>query len=144
MRPGLRVAGKSHWIHVARTEHLTHYGTTHDVESQRRMLSASYLRSREPALETGGLFTMSNRGATHALCNVHLIRDLVYVEEVCAEQQQWTRPLTKLLYDIKGAVEKAKQQGETSLSDKQLTTFTARYERLLSSERHALTRRRKK
>jgi transposase len=62
---------------------------------------------------------------------VHLLRELVYVEEVCAEQQQWTRPLTKLLYDIKAMVEGAKQQGETSLSDEQLVLFTARYDRLI-------------
>jgi transposase len=65
------------------------------------------------------------------LCNVHLLRELVYVEEVSAEQQQWTRPLTKLLLDIKAAVERAKGQGETKLSDEQLALFTARYDRLV-------------
>jgi transposase len=71
------------------------------------------------------------RQATHALCNVHLLRELVYVEEVSAEQQQWTRPLTKLLLDIKAAVERAKGRGETKLSDEQLALFTARYDRLV-------------
>jgi transposase len=71
------------------------------------------------------------REATHALCNVHLLRELVYVEEVAAEQQQWTRPLTKLLLDIKAAVERAKEQGETELSDEHLAVFTTRYDRLV-------------
>ena len=74
---------------------------------------------------------MSTEQATHALCNVHLLRELVYVEEVAAEQQQWTRPLAKLLLDIKAAVERAKEHGETKLSDEQLALFTARYDRLV-------------
>jgi len=60
-----------------------------------------------------------------------VLRELVYVEEVSAEQQQWTRPLAKLLLDIKAAVERAKGQGETKLSDEQLITYRARYDRLV-------------
>jgi transposase len=37
------------------------------------------------------------RQARHALCNAHLLRELVYVEDVAAEQQQWTRPLAVLM-----------------------------------------------
>jgi transposase len=50
---------------------------------------------------------------------------------VCAEQQQWTRPLAKLLLDIKAEVERAQGRGETNLSEEQLATFTARYDRLV-------------
>ena len=71
------------------------------------------------------------RQAAHALCNVHLLRELVYVEEVTAEQQQWTRPLAKLLLDIKEEVERAQGRGETKLSDERLALFTARYDRLV-------------
>jgi hypothetical protein len=56
---------------------------------------------------------------------------LVYVEEVAAEQQQWTRPLAKLLLDIKVEVERAKEQGKRKLSDEQLATFTTRYDRIV-------------
>jgi hypothetical protein len=65
------------------------------------------------------------------LCNVHLLRELVYVEEVAAEQQQWTRPLAKLLPEIKTAVEQAKGRGETKLSAERLDKFIARYDRLV-------------
>lgn len=128
---GLCVASKSHWIHVARTNELTHYG--YDA---RRGKSAADAIGILPAftgncVRDGWFIYDEYRQATHALCNVHLLRELVYVEEVCAEQQQWTRPLAKLLYDIKGAVEKAKASQLTSLSDEQLATFTARYDRLI-------------
>jgi hypothetical protein len=75
------------------------------------------------------------RQATHALCNVHLLHELIYVEEVSAEQQ-WTRPLAKLLLDIKAAVERAKARGETKLGDEQRARFTARYERLVKRAAH--------
>jgi transposase len=71
------------------------------------------------------------RQAQHALCNAHLLRELVYVEEVAAEQQQWTRPLSKPLLDIKAEVARARGRGETKLSDEQLSLFTGRYDRLV-------------
>ncbi len=128
---GLRVAGKSHWIHVARTDELTHYG--YDARRGRTAIDTiGILPQFTGVCVRDGWFTYDDyRQATHALCNVHLLRELVYVEEVSAEQQQWTRPFTKLLYDIKAAVEKAKATNLTALSDTQLATYTARYDRLV-------------
>lgn len=128
---GLRVAGKSHWIHVARTESLTHYG--YDARRGKSATDAiDILPTFTGTCVRDGWFTYDEyRGATHALCNVHLLRELVYVEEVCAEQGQWTRPFTKLLYDIKAAVERAKESNLTALSDVQIVTFTSRYDRLI-------------
>lgn len=53
------------------------------------------------------------------------------MEEVAAEQQPWTRPLAKLLLEIKAEVERAQGRGETKLSDERLEKFTARYDRLV-------------
>lgn len=128
---GLRVAGKGHWIHVARTDSLTHYG-----DDARRGKSAMDAIGILPKF-TGvcvhdGWFSYDEyRQATHSVCNAHLLRELVYVEEVCAEQQQWTRPLSKLLLNIKAAVERAKAQGATQLSDERLATYSARYDRVV-------------
>lgn len=128
---GLRVAGRSHWIHVARTDALTHYG--YDARRGKMAIDAiGILPQFTGVCVRDGWFAYDEyRRADHALCNVHLLRELVYVEEVCAEQQEWTRPLAKLLLEIKGEVERAKGQGETKLSDERLDKFTARYDRLL-------------
>jgi transposase len=128
---GLRVAGQSHWIHVARTDDLTHYGA--DARRGRLAIDAiGILPSfKGVCVHDGWMGYDKYRQATHALCGVHLLRELVYVEEVCAEQQQWTRPLSKLLLDIKAEVGRAQGRGETKLSDEQLATFTARYDRLV-------------
>jgi transposase len=128
---GLRVAGQSHWIHVARTDELTHYGA--DARRGRSAIDAiGILPSfKGVCVHDGWLAYDEYRQARHALCGVHLLRELVYVEEVCAEQQQWTRPLSKLLLDIKAEVGRAQERGETRLSEGQLATFTARYDRLV-------------
>ena len=128
---GLRVAGHSHWIHVARTDDLTHYG----VDARRGRLAMEAIGIlpvfQGVCVHDGWMAYDEYRQAQHALCNVHLLRELVYVEEVCAEQQQWTRPLSKLLLEIKAAVGQTKALGETKLSDEQLDKFTARYDRLV-------------
>jgi transposase-like protein len=128
---GLRVTGHSHWIHVARTDDLTHYAP--DARRGKLAIDAvGILPGFEGVCVHDGWMAYDEyRRARHALCGVHLLRELVYVEEICAEQQQWTRPLAKLLLDIKAAVGRAKARGETKLSDEQLATFTARYDRLV-------------
>jgi transposase len=128
---GLRVAGKGHWIHVARTDYLTHFAA--DARRGKLALEAIGILPtfKGVCVRDGWMAYDEYRQAQHALCNVHLLRELVYVEEVAAEQQQWTRPLAKLLLDIKAAVEQAKARGETKMSDEQLATFTARYDRLV-------------
>ncbi|MDQ3258142.1 MAG: IS66 family transposase [Acidobacteriota bacterium] len=128
---GLRVAGRSEWIHVARTDQLTHYG--YDARRSKAAVDAIGILPKFTGVcvRDGWFIYDEYRQATHALCNVHLLRELVYVEEVCAEQQQWTRPLAKLLLDIKAAVAQAKERGDTKLSDAQLATYSARYDRIV-------------
>ena len=128
---GLRVAGKGRWVHVARTDRLTHYG--YDARRGKMAMEALGILPSFTGVcvHDGWMAYDEYRRAQHALCNVHLLRELVYVEEVAAEQQQWTRPLAKLLLDIKAGVERAKGRGETKLSDEQLAAFTARYDRLV-------------
>lgn len=128
---GLRVAGQSHWIHVARTDALTHYG--YDTRRGKMAIEAiGILPQFKGVCVRDGWFAYDEyRQAEHALCNVHLLRELVYVEEVAAEQQQWTRPLAKLLLEIKAEVERARGRGETELSEGRMALFTARYDRLV-------------
>ncbi len=54
----------------------------------------------------------------HSLCNAHLLRDLVFVAEVCPEQEVWTKPLSKLLLKIKRKVEKANREPEAELTQR--------------------------
>lgn len=59
------------------------------------------------------------------------MRDLVFVAEVCPEQEEWTKSLSKLLLKIKRKVEKARQQPEAELTQRAKTDFLRRYDRLV-------------
>jgi transposase len=80
---GLRVAGQSHWIHVARTDGLTHYG--YDTRRGKMAMEAIGILPQFTGVRVrDGWFAYDEyRRADHALCGVHLLRELVYVAEVC-------------------------------------------------------------
>jgi Transposase IS66 family len=67
----------------------------------------------------------------HSLCNVHLLRDLFFIEEANPKQKVWTAPLTKLLLKIKEAVAEAKQVAEGRLSEEIKNAFLRRYDKLV-------------
>src|SRR3954471_24749868 len=72
------------------------------------------------------------RESRHGLCGAHLLRELTYIKETCAEQQQWTEPLAKLLLEIKAAGEKVRFGGGRELSEEQREKFFGRYDRLVA------------
>ncbi len=128
---GLRVAGLGAYIHVARTEQLTHY-----AYDQRRGKAAmdeiGILPQFRGTLVRDGFSSYMWYGqCRHSLCNAHLLRDLVFVEEVSPEQKVWTEPLSKLLLKMKKKVALAKTQPETELSQRNQTDFLRRYDRLV-------------
>jgi transposase len=67
--------------------------------------------------------------AQHALCNAHHLRELVFVEE--QNEQDWAEKTSALLVEIKKAVEEAKQQGQSALTDQQQVDFETRYDDLI-------------
>lgn len=127
---GLRVAARGGYVHVARTDELTHY-----AYDERRGKAAMDEIGILP-LFTGTLVRdgwASYRWyeqCRHSLCNAHLLRDLVFVEEVAPEQKVWTELLARLLLKIKETVAKAKA-GTTQLSEEAKNEFLRRYDRLV-------------
>jgi transposase len=66
----------------------------------------------------------------HALCNVHHLRDLTFLEE--EQLQAWAGKLKELLLDIKAAVEQARAQGRSSLHPLEVADWKAQYRALLA------------
>ena len=64
---GLRVAGQSHWVHVARTGSLTHYGYDARRGSTRRRNESSLIRSRR-ATRASKLNAVTSRCRSSAAC----------------------------------------------------------------------------
>ena len=95
---GIRVAGSLHWLHVASTPHLTFYGV-HNKRGTEAMDALGVL----PTVTHGSCMTTGRPyykyDALHALCNQHLLRELKFLCEECAEP--WAAELTGFLLDWK-------------------------------------------
>jgi transposase len=62
---------------------------------------------------------------------VHLLRDLVFVEESSPEQKVWTTAFSKLLLKMKDAVAQAKADAQPGLSAQMKNDFLRRYDKLV-------------
>ncbi len=124
---GLSVAGKRHWMHVTCTPTLTHY----HVDASRG----------QPALETIGILphfvgisihdgwgSYFLYDCEHAACLVHLLRDLVFLEE---QGVLWAADLKSLLLDMKKATDQARELGKRGLDPQEVVDWEAQFLRLL-------------
>jgi transposase len=128
---GMRVAGSGGWVHVARTDELTHF-----AYDSRRGLAAmqeiGILRQFRGTLVRDGYLSYTRfEACRHSLCNAHLLRDLVYVEELSPAQVAWTKPLSALLVEIKEAAAEARAAGREQLGEETKSAYLRRYDRLV-------------
>ncbi|MDT5269553.1 MAG: transposase [Acidobacteriota bacterium] len=129
---GLRVAGQNHWVHVARTDRLTHYACS-PGRGKEAMDSIGILPAYTGTVVSDALCAYRQyRESRHALCGAHLLRELTYIKETCAEQQQWTEPLAKLLLEIKAAGERVRAAGGREIREEQRAKFFGRYDRVVA------------
>jgi transposase len=130
---GLRVEGKRHWMHVTCTATLTHY----HVDTSRG----------QPALEAIGILAqfmgISIHDAwgsyflydcEHALCLVHVLRDLVFLAE---QGLLWADQLKSLLLDMKEATQQARALGKWRLDPQEVVDWEAQFLRLLDEGEQA-------
>jgi transposase len=128
---GIRVGGQNQWVHVVRTDRLTHYA--YDARRGKAAIDAIGILPAftGTCVRDGWDAYNQYRQCQHSLCNAHLLRELIYIEEVCEEQKQWTSPLIKLLLEIKAATFHARSAGAEKLGEDQQARFFARYDRLV-------------
>lgn len=128
---GLRVAGANGFVHVARTDGLTHFA--YDSRRGRdAMNEVGILPHFAGTLVRDGYHSYASFGrCRHSLCNAHLLRDLVFVAETDPAQAAWTRPLAALLVEIKEAAESARAAGRARLGEEVKGAYLRRYDRLV-------------
>lgn len=125
---GARIDSRLQWLHVASTDKLT-------------LLNFHPKRGRE-AMQDIGILPDYKGISVHdywrayygfdydsALCNAHLLRELLFLHEEHSEK--WAAQLSDLLLDIKKAVDSAKKSGKESLSSRRLSAFHEKYSRIL-------------
>jgi transposase len=114
---GFRVAGSGGYVHVSRTEELTHYAYD-ERRGKAAMDEIGILPQFTGTLVRDGFSSYKwYEQCRHSLCNVHLLRDLVFVEESSPEQKVWTTPLAKLLLKMKETASEAKAEADARLSE---------------------------
>jgi transposase len=127
---GIRINGANAWVHIARTDTLTHLAT-HPKRGKAAFDAIGILNQFKGTLVRDGWFSYKQYDqCKHSLCNAHLLRDLLYVGEAEPPHEEWTDALAKLLIEIKSAVEKARNNLQATLEINLQTDFLDRYDRL--------------
>jgi transposase len=121
---GLRVASKLHWLHIAANETHTWYGV-HARRGMEAIEAHGILRKHLGVLVHDCWAPYWQLDCIHALCNAHLLRELVYVKEITT--QAWPQQMMDLLVNANALCESARLH-EITLPADDIATFVTLYE----------------
>ena len=124
---GQRAEARLRWLHVAGTAQLTWY-FTHDKRGQLAMDDARILPGFKGVAVHDGWASYRDYDCTHALCNAHHLRELIYLEETT--QQPWARKMIDFLRAAKKEADEAKSE-EMLIGRKRLAYLRQTYESIL-------------
>lgn len=128
---GVRRAGRLAWAHVVCTSQLTHYAI-HAKRGQEATAAIGILPGyRGVRVHDGWAPNWAETTCRHALCNVHHLRELTFLEEVY--QQGWATDLKALLREMQAATDQARAQGLRRLLPSQRDPLVVRYHALLAA-----------
>jgi len=126
---GMRVAGQTQWLHVFSTTQLTRYGV-HAKRGQAALAELGLVpRFNGLLVHDGWSAYPAFRQCDHALCNAHLLRELIFLVE--QHQQDWAQQMITLLLAVKATVAQTQASGVTELSQIQQQAFTQRYQQVV-------------
>jgi transposase len=128
---GVRRAGRLAWAHVTSTAQLTHYA----IHAQRGSAATDAMGILPTytgvSMHDGWKPYQTYTQCRHALCNVHHLRELTYLEE--QYDQTWASEMKTLLRAMQAATDAARGHGASQLAAVQRAAFISRYETLLAS-----------
>src|SRR5947209_7947004 len=120
---GVRVQGVLHWLHVARTNKLTHYAV-HRQRGKAATDAIGILPQFHGIMEHDGYSSYPQyTHCEHALCNAHPLRELRFFHE--HDQPPWAEHLQKHLLACLTEVQEARAKGETQLPAGVIKSLTA-------------------
>jgi len=126
---GLRVNGKTHYVHVASTPRLTHYGA-HTHRGRTAMEAIGISPAFAGISVHDGWMSYRACDCEHALCNAHRLRELIFIAETY--QQEWAVKMKDLLLEIKAEVQAAQARGQPALDRLSLARMSGDYDLLLA------------
>lgn len=125
---GLRVAGQRLWLHVAATSQLTYYDY-HQKRGKEATDAMGILPQFHGISVHDSWASYLQYACLHALCNVHYVRELTFIQE--QYQQHWAKQMKELLLEIKAQVDLARSQGKAVLPRAMRQEYEARYRHLV-------------
>jgi transposase len=131
---GLSVESKRVWMHVTSTARLTQY-QVHAKRGTEALDANGILPGYQGTSVHDGWAAYEGYGCSHALCNVHLLRDLIFVEETT--KQPWACDMQTVLLDLKTLTDEAKTAGMAALAPLVLAQARARYREVLQAGERA-------
>jgi len=135
---GIRINGANAWVHVARTDTLTHLAS-HTNRGKAAFEAIGILNQFKGTLVRDGWLSYRwYQQCRHSLCNAHLLRDLTYIGEAEPQHEQWTTALAKLLIEIKETVAAARSDSQTELDSRLQKDFLTRYDSLIAGMEQAI------
>jgi transposase len=128
---GVRRGGRLAWAHVASTSRLTQYAV-HTKRGAEATDAIGILPAFTGVSVHDGWkpYGRSTR-CRHALCNIHHLRELTFLEEQYG--QLWAKELKALLREMKAAVDEARAAGLRQLPAHARAAFVTRYRELLAA-----------
>ena len=127
----IRAGGARRWVHSAGTEAATLY-RTHPKRGREALDAMGVLPGYSGVAVHDAYTSYLSYPARHALCNAHLLRDLVALEE--ETQAPWTGAMQALLREAHAAARQARSEGATRMDSQALRL---RYDALLEEGRAA-------
>ena len=126
---GLYVKGVRSWMHVACTAQLTHYAV-HPKRGKEALDAIGILPRFQGTSVHDGWRSYFLYACSHALCLVHLLRELTFL----AEEQglEWAADLKALLLDMKEGCRQAREQGLATLHPLEVEDWQAQFVALVA------------
>ncbi len=124
------VAGQRWWTHVSATCALTHYAV-HPKRGKEALDAIGILPKFRGRSLHDGWSSYWLYECLHALCNVHHLRELLFLYE--EQQQEWAQEMKELLLSMKAACDQARAAGRRSLDPLEIADWTRHYEAVLQA-----------
>ncbi|MDQ6661498.1 MAG: IS66 family transposase [Chloroflexota bacterium] len=126
---GLHVGKAGWWVHLCSTNCLTHYAA-HPNRGRKALDAIGIAPQFRGTSVHDGFLSSQGYCFTQALCNVHHLRELTFIEEDL--HQLWARKMKELVLEMKAEVERAKALGQHELDALVLAHFLRRYDEILA------------
>jgi len=128
---GMRVEGKTQWLHVCSTQSHTYYYWS-QYRGKQAHQADGLLAEYQGILMHDAYAPYFALECQHALCNAHLLRDLQALSEA-DPSQGWPRHLMRLLQTAWAMVKQSKTTGLSQLANRHQARILALFDRIVGS-----------